>query len=309
MQKSLPYSFALLLLISNASFAQKKYDPQNDKKSYSIPFVLTEYNNLSIQAIINEKDTIALMFHTAESSVNVTEGSTNKLRSLHFDDTTDNIRSWGGASNSSRLSNKNRVQIAGLKWLDVPIWEDENSGQHTDGKFGADLFENKVIEIDFDKKLITIYKHLPKKAKEYEKLSLRFKNDNMFVKLECKIGDSILGNEFLIHSGYFGDLLFDDQFVKDNHISEKLKVIGEKNLKDSYGHILKTKKAILPSLKIANEMLSNVPVGFFDGAIGKQKMSIIGADLLKRFNILIDASRTFIYLKPNTLEKSSYSNI
>jgi hypothetical protein len=85
--------------------------------------------------------------------------------------------------------------------------------------------------------------------------------------------------------------------------------VGEKELKDSYGNIIKTQKAILPAFKIGNTTLSHVPVGFFAGAIGRQKMSIIGGDILKRFNIIIDAQREYIYLKPNSLKKSGYTNV
>lgn len=62
--------------------------------------------------------------------------------------------------------------------------------------------------------------------------------------------------------------------------AEKLKIIGEKELKDSYGNIIKTQKAILPAFKIGHTTRSLVPVGFFAGAIGRQKMSIIGGDIL-----------------------------
>ncbi len=80
-------------------------------------------------------------------------------------------------------------------------------------------------------------------------------------------------------------------------------------MKDSYGNILKTKKAIMPLVKIGNEQLTDVPVGFFEGAIGRQKMSILGGDILKRFNWIIDAERKFIYLKANRLTATDYFNL
>jgi hypothetical protein len=66
-------------------------------------------------------------------------------------------------------------------------------------------------------------------------------------------------------------------------------------------------KAILPALKIGTVKLSNVPVGFFSGALGRQKMSVLGGDILKRFNIIIDSKREYIYLKPNKLKKEEYT--
>lgn len=37
------------------------------------------------------------------------------------------------------------------------------------------------------------------------------------------------------------------------------------------------------------------------GSIGRQKMSVLGGDLLKHFNIIIDRKNGFIYIKPNQL--------
>jgi len=303
--KPLKSLISILLFFSQSIFAQEKLQAQ-EEKDFIIPFQLTEHNNISIMAILNGQDTVNLMFHTAADDVTLIEKTTAKIKSLHFNGVTDSVKSWGGQNNSSRLSENNSLQIGELKWTNVAIWENTNSGQNTDGKFGPNLFKNKVIEIDFDKKIIVIHYNLPRKTKNYEKLKLLFEHNSMFIEATCQINDSSFTNKFLIHSGYAGDILFDDKFSNENKLSEKLKIVGEKELKDSYGNILKTKKAILPILKIGNEKFSDVPVCFFEGAIGIQKMSIMGGDVLKRFNIIIDAQREYVYLKPNKLKKAEY---
>jgi len=287
----------IAVLMTSAAVAQK----------HVIPFQLTPYNNISIQAVINRQDTVHLMFHLAANYVAITEDAAKKVKSLTWGGSVDSVKSWGGSGNSSRFSRNNLFEIADMKWENTTIWEDKYSGRNTDGKFGTDLFEHKNIEIDFDRNMISISTDLPAKVKDYQKLKLIFENDNMFIETFCEIEGQVLRNKFLVHSGYSGSILLDDQFVADNKLGEKLKVIDEKELKDSFGHILKTKKAIMPGFVIGKEKLPNVPVGFFQGAIGRQKMSIIGGDLLKRFNIIIDAKREYVYLKPNKLLKTTYS--
>lgn len=213
----------------------------------------------------------------------------------------------GGGENSSRFSKNNSLQIGTLKWNNVSIWENKNSGPKTDGKFGLELFENKVIEINFDKNIIVLHPKLPNKVKKYEKLKLIFEDEMMFVEATCEIDKDVLANKFLIHSGYSGTILLDDKFVNDYKIDERLRILDEIQLRDSYGNALRTEKAILPSFHIGNETLDNVSVGFFTGAIGRQRVSIIGGDILKRFNIIINAERTYIYLKSNNLKYLSYS--
>jgi hypothetical protein len=291
------YLFVILVISLQIASAQSKS---------TIPFHLTEYNNLSIRAILNNSDTVQLMFHTAANAVTLTEVAIKKLKSIHFTENTDSIQSWGGQSNSSRLSKSNTLQIGDLIWTEVPIWENVNSGQFTDGKFGIDLFKGKVIEIDFDKSEIRLYKTVPRKVKKYQKVKLIEENDELFLEAICKTVSGTYSNKFLLHSGYAGALLFDDQFAKETRINESLNVIGEKKLTDSYGNVLISKQVVLPGYIIEGVTLTDVPAGFFDGALGRQKISVLGGDILKRFNMVIDAKREFIYLRPNSLMGTGY---
>jgi len=271
------------------------------ERSFSIPFQLTEYNNMSVQAVLNKKDTVNLMFHTAANAIALTEASVKKLQSIRFSGA-DSVKSWGGGGNTSRFSRENTIQIGELTWSNETIWEDMNSGQKTDGKFGIDLFAGKVIEIDFDKKIIVVSTSLPNKVRDYQRLALIFENDLMFVEAGCQVGDSLYKNRFLLHSGYSGAVLLDDKFAFGNRFDKQLKIVAEKELKDSFGHTIKTQRAVLPALRIGVEKLENVPVGFFEGSLGRQKMSVFGGDMLKRFNIIIDAERAHIYLKASSLK-------
>jgi hypothetical protein len=124
----------------------------------------------------------------------------------------------------------------------------------------------------------------------------------------CVIGAHVFKHPFLIHSGYSGAVLLDDQFVLDNRMDTALKTFGVTQLQDSYGNSIRIKRAFLPQLQLGKQTLARVPAGFFEGALGTQKMSILGGDVLKRFNMIIDAERAYIYLEPNHLNASVYLN-
>ena len=140
MQRIFLYSLLLIFSFYQAAQAQQK--------PYIIPFELTSNNNLSVKAVVNKKDTVLLMFHTAASSVTLIEESVKKMSSLHFRGA-DTMKSWGGSENTARFSKENTLQIGELTW-ELPIWENMYSGPGTDGKFGPDLFKDKVIEIVCD---------------------------------------------------------------------------------------------------------------------------------------------------------------
>ena len=63
----------------------------------------------------------------------------------------------------------------------------------------------------------------------------------------------------------------------------------------------------MPHFLLGETDLANVPVGFFQGKIGNQQMSVLGGDVLKRFNIILDSKREFMYLQENELSKTGFS--
>jgi len=292
--------FAALFFGNAAAHAQRKQ---------VVPFRLTAHNNMSVRAVLNGKDTVNLMFHTAAGYVTVTETAAKKLKSLQFKELTDSVKSWGGGAGESRLSENNTLRMAGLVWKKVSIWENINSGPGTDGKFGMDVFEGRVVAINFDQNTIGVYKALPAQAQKYEKLKLLQEHGNLFVEAACQTDNETFTHKFLIHSGYYGALLLDDSFVNEHRLGDKLKITGEKELRDSYNNVVKTKKAVLPKLRVGSVELADVPVGFFEGAIGRQKMSIMGGDVIKRFNWIIDVRNGLVYITPSSLKSAAYNTV
>ena len=298
------------LFITSLSFGQVSTTTKVLTSPDSIPFILTKHNNISIQAIINDIDTVNLMLHTAANDVSLIEECVKKLSSINLDGS-ETVNSWGGSS-SSKFSTKNVVQIGKFKVKNLTIWQNEKSGPNTDGKFGLNLFEEQIVAIDFDKKMMFVYNDWNEsQALEngFEKFKLVSENGFLFISGTSLFDNKEVSSKFLIHSGFGGSILFDDQTTEKYQLSKNLKVIRESQLKDSYGNVLKTKKAILPEFIMANQELTNVPIGFFEGSIGRQKISVLGGDILKRFNIIFDRQNKNIYLKPNSLMEMPFSDI
>lgn len=287
----------LFILLATVSFSAAAQD-------HRIPFQLTEYNNLRVSALLNRTDSLHLMFHTAESGLTLTDSAVKRLTGFRLNGA-DTANSWGGQG-VSRYGKGNILQIGDLHWDSLLVWVDQNSGQHTDGKFGPDLFSGKVIVIDYDAMAITVRTDLPAETSGWQKLKLQSEQGSMYIEATCEVNGVAVPNRFLIHSGYGGSLLLDDRFVADNHLDSLLKVVGVKELKDSYGHVIRTLKVLLPKFSIGDVALANVPAGFFEGKIGRQKKSVLGGDILKRYNWIIDAKREFIYMRPNHLQSSPY---
>ncbi|MDX2039703.1 MAG: aspartyl protease family protein [Acidobacteriota bacterium] len=267
---------------------------QTGNAPISIPFTLTDQNNLVVSVALNDMDTLNLMLHTAASDVTLTEDAALKTKSIKFTETS-KMKSWGGESDS-RFSKGNQVRIGQLRRNNITVWENKNSGKDTDGKFGLDLFQNRIVEIDFDQRRIVLHEKLPRKAGKYERLKIENQNGQLLALGSCLIEGKNYSNKFLLHSGYSGGILLDDAFAANTGVDGKITITEESSLKDSFGNTIKVKKGILPEFALGNARISNVPTGFFSGAIGAQKMSVLGGEVLKQFNLIFDIANNDLYI-------------
>lgn len=277
-----------------------RIDPQLvEQKQDTIPFTLTDDNNILIETILNEKDTVQMMFHTAQSTVGLTFDAIERIGADHFDKQVE-AESWGGKGTGS-YSRGNHIQVQNFEWTDVTVWAGEHSGPGSDGKFGPNLFAEKVIELNFDKKIMVIHARLPDAIEGYEKMALQFQDHMMFVETDFSIDGVTHTRRALLHSGYAGTLLLDEEYVDQNNLRQAIPVSRGKDLKDSYGHAIETEKATLPEFSVGSETFQNMPIGFFAGKIGGDSRSVMGGNLIKRFNMYLDLQNAFIYLQPSAL--------
>jgi hypothetical protein len=268
-----------------------------------IPFVLTESNNISEPVIVNHNDTLNLMFHTAVDSVSITNDALSKLDNFKTDESVE-VQSWGGRTDGL-VSKGNHLKLGAFEWNDQTIFVDEFSAPGTDGKFGPNLFKDKIIEVNFDDRQLVIHAVLPPYATDatskFQRVEFSVEKGSMYVTGDLHVEDQNLSNKFMVHSGFSGTAILDDAFVREHQFVANLPAISQRELKDAFGNVVKTKKVILPSLRLGNVEFENVPVEIFDSTLEMQKISIVGGDILKRFNMIIDSANHQLYLSPSRL--------
>ncbi|MFK7770061.1 MAG: aspartyl protease family protein [Mariniblastus sp.] len=317
-RRNLRYDIVILLLVATlgSSMCLAVQESQESKTADTdsvenadnvlnkVAFEISDANNISVPAMLNGVDEVRLMFHTANSEVVLTAAAAAKSESVKFEKSI-SMSSWGGKT-EGKISESNSLRIGSQQWDNIRIFQDQLSGPGTDGKFGPDRFEGNVFEIDVDANTLRVYSSLPEKVNQYEKLAVTNENGMMFIVGSIKVAGQWCENKFLIHSGYGGSVLLDDEFVESHGLKSKLKTLSESELRDSGGNVLKTKKIELPMLKVGSFELQNVPTQVFDGSIRKQKMSVVGGDFLKRFNIVFDSKNSCIYLKRSELFEAEF---
>lgn len=275
-----------------------------DERNVVIPFRLTQWNNISIPVILNDRVALNLMFHTAVDGVSLTKATTERFPEISLDQEAD-VESWGGRS-KSRFGTGHSLKIGELHLSSMTVFEDLHSGHGTDGKFGPGQLECNRLLIDFDRSEIHLLSELPSDLSDWQKQSFEIDRGMIFITASMMEGDSQATHKFMIHSGYSGFALLDDEFVASHPFLKDLDVVSESELTDSAGNKLKTTQAILSKISIGEYEFQDAPVTFFSGAIGRQKFSVLGGDVLKRFNLVFDFDNQTLYMKKNSLAEDKF---
>ena len=287
----------LLTILTISSFGQNMMK--------EIPFRLTKYNNILVPVIINQKDTVQLMLHTGSDYVTIIEDSYKKMKSISISDTLNNVTSWAGYSDM-KMSQSNVIKIGDDTFNKIPIFIDKQSGHESDGKIGLKFFEGKYLEINFDENKLYVYDKAPTKLKKYTKLNSRYSQETLYIKAFPFIDKKPIETEFMIHTGFSGALMISDDFAKEYKLLEKFEIIGESKLSDAAGNVILSKKSILPDFELANQTFKNVPMSFFDSTIKIQHKNIMGGDLIKRFNLILNPEKDILYVKKSNYYKDEY---
>lgn len=260
-----------------------------------IPFRITKYNNIIIKTLVNDKDSLDLMFQIAMTDASISPERVKPAKSIVF---------------HNEISENNSVKIGQLEFKNIKFYDNELTGREADGKIGTGIFKGKTYKIDYDNNQFVIYDKLPD-IKSYREVSYTAnKEGQIFLACENMIDNETYEANFLLQSGYSGGLLYSNQFADTKGLDKKLKITGENTLKNSAGKSVTTKQGILPKLTIIDDIiLKDVSAGFFTGDIKNQKTNYFGADLIRRFNWIFDAETERIYITPSQYFNEPYFKI
>jgi hypothetical protein len=255
----------------------------------TIPFALSEYNNIIFKVTLDDKETLDLKFDSGTTDFLLTNEILKQLQ----------LKSLNG--HSFKLGN----QI----WREQQIFPVELSGQGTTGRFGWNLFDGKIVEIDYDKKLFIIHSKLPKRDKSYTKLDMEFTHTLFCIQGSLQIKDKAYKGRFLFDNGYQRTAMLDQQLIKEQQYpKEILPVLKKTILKNGQGEEIPVLTVKNEKLFLGNLCLNDVPVQLLATSNPAQfKTHILGSEFLKRFNTILDFQENKVYLKPNSLWNDPYT--
>lgn len=306
------YNFVVLLNGKDSCYTQiaSAIPPENLLKNNvvtndTIPFALTSFNAIKVQAVINDTDTLNMYFDTGSWDFRLKKDAILKKTKLLSNQP--DALAGKAKPDYNNLNKVFKIQMGNLTWNNPEIGATGVTAHDMDGRFGWNLFEGKMVEVNYDKNLLIVHSHLPKVLKGYVKSKLEFIRSFVCAQGAFEIENKKYAGNFLFDTGSDQAIILDSTWISRQHFLKNLKLIRSSVLQDPRGVKYETKVVLAPLLKISSFGLTNIPalilgsknpVGF--------EINYLGNDLLKRFNMILDFKNDYLYLKPNKLMSVKY---
>ena len=304
--------FVVLLNGKDSCFTQiaSAIPPENKNevlpaRQDTIPFLLTAFNAISVKAVINNTDTLNLHFDVGSFDFHLTKDAI--LKKTNLLPNRQSVLAGKAQANYNKLNNVQTLVMGNVVWHNLAVMPTGFTVHDMDGRFGWNLFENKVIEINYDKSILVIHNKLPENADKYTRAAIDFKRSFVCINAAFKKNGKKYKGKFLLDTGSDQAIIADSNWDAANHFADGLKVLKTSTISDPRGVKYETKIVQAPVVEVNGFNLGNIPtlvlgsknpVGF--------EVNYFGNDFLKRFNILLDFKHDNIYLTPNKLFTAKY---
>ena len=282
-----------------------KFSELNPPVRDTIHFELTERHSVKIPVLLNGKDSLNLMFDSNTSRLTLKEDAiiektdllANQKGNEHYD--------------FRRLPSENSLQIGNLTWENQQIFPTKLSGHGTDGRFGWDLFDGRIVEIDYENELFIVHSSLTEIPKGFSKFDMTFTRGYFHIEGEIVVAGKKIKTKFLVDSGYNRAILLDPILMKKQGFPDEIEVFKTNELRNGQGRVFKVR--IFNSDKICFDgmVLKKVPTQILPEELPNPSGMLthtLGNELLKRFNMILDFQNNHIYLKLNNLKKHNYTD-
>jgi hypothetical protein len=258
----------------------------------TIPFTLGDNDKIYVKGRLNGGPTLDFQFDLGAGGSVIKKTSVSKVQ-MQFDGTAHLHNSDG--DNVVPSSSANRLEIAGLTWDTVPFVVGDNMTRREDALIGNALFQDKVLEIDYDRMVIAIHDTLPALSPEWIKQDMILDGVVPYVRGTLSINDAPRNGWFLLDTGAYTSIL------NSERLSAFSKAAGE------WWRMLGGRHRG-PALWVGGRVFGkpNYSVGPYNN--DTSALGLLGNDVLKRFNLIIDNRRGFAYFRPNQHLAESFRN-
>ena len=181
-------------------------------------------------------------------------------------------------------------------------------GLRVDGIIGFSLLRRFIVALDYDKQMMSVY--LPGKF-NYPNRGTYLRPSFASIPItRHQVSDekSYLLN-FYFDTGAGMCMLFTDQFIKDSALISKKRRVVSTQVEGLMGKIT-MRLSTLKRAKIGPYKFNRVPIHIYNDSLNvlayPDISGLIGSDLLRRFNLVINYPERIIHLTPNSHMKDPF---
>lgn len=252
---------------------------------------------IHLKGKINGSDSLDFLFDTGAGAVVVTSSLLTTKVKAKLDGSTANIGTDG--SSQVQTSSGNRLEIGGLTWQNASFVAIDYKGFPFDAVLGWVAFENKVVEIDYERRWLLV-RDAVGDAPGYSRADLKLLNGIPYIKCLLAANGRQTEGWFDLDTGSDGGLLIGQKFAIAGDLTHGLKRIGSAETRGSTGGTFKQNIYALPTFKVGSYELYQLPVAINEtDPTGAVLTENLGSKILRRFNWIIDFRNSTAYCKPN----------
>ncbi len=312
--------FFLIFLSVLPAFAQDGFQYISKRNKFRFPFQLI--NNLVFVPIkVNGAELTFLLDTGVEETilfglednkrVNLKNSERIKLYGLGNKDFYEGLRSIGNTLEVQELKSENQLLYI---ILDSEFNLSSLIGIPVNGIVGYSFFKNNLVEINYGKEQVIVYKdnikNRKKIEKKYVKTSVAIENAKPYVEGIVVLDSVRLPVKLMVDNGNSDAIwLFQDA---SKHIT-----VPKKNFNDYLGQGLsgdiEGKRARIAEFIISDFKFENPIVSFPDSLSIKfinlipDRVGSVGGEILKRFSVIFDYKNDLIYLRKNKGYKNPFT--
>ena len=261
----------------------------------TIPISLS-HGKLHLQGRFNDSKPLDLIFDTGADIQVLYPSALSKGAKLQFDGSVNNAGT--GGRTLRRTSSDNHLEIGGLAWDHERVLFIEKQADRADGIVGYPVFQDKVVELDFDRMLMIIHEALPSHAAGFAKTSLTPAGTLTSVETGLGLGPRRESGPLLLDTGGSGTLTVNAAFAHAHGLAGALRKLGHSELGGVGPAVIQADLVLLPELTLAGQTLRNVPITVERTGEAPPGGALF-MEVLSRFHLILDYPRGEAYFKPN----------
>jgi Aspartyl protease/PDZ domain len=295
-------------ITSTYSFAQELLKPQPQAKFITrLPFKQYSGGVMIIHAVLNNiPDTLNFILDTGSGGISL-DSTTCAVYNVQSS-ISDTIVTGMGVAHKVKFAYDQQLSFPGLTLTDVDFhinnYEVLTSvyGEQIDGIIGYSFFKKHIVKINFDSLHIDVFTpgeiKYPKSGTLLRPAFTTLPIQNLSIKDRRK-----LDFNFYFDTGAGLCFLMSEAFAKDSAVLlKKRKPIQTQA--EGMGGRLQMQLTVIKSLQVGHYKFRNVPTYIFSDDYNVTSYpyvgGLLGNDLLRRFNLIINYPQREIHLQPNS---------